>query len=217
MLEFAAFLAPEPIPLSLFTDHPDLLDEPLRTIAGTDPDALADAVGAMVGFSLIRRHPTASNFIAWCRRSSATDWPPSITTTSPARGCALLAAAYPGDPNDPNHWAAYARLAPHVLAAGPWVMIIPNAVSSCSPPIIYLNVRGDTRAGRPIAEELFKRWRTLLGTDHPDTLTAAAHLTSAMTWLAEHDQARALGQDTLQGPGECWDRTTRSRCDSQPT
>ena len=31
LLEISAFLAPEPIPLSLFTEHPDLLDEPLRT------------------------------------------------------------------------------------------------------------------------------------------------------------------------------------------
>ena len=56
LLEISAFLAPEPIPLSLFTEHPDLLDEPLRSTA-TDPDALADAVGAMVGFSLARRQP----------------------------------------------------------------------------------------------------------------------------------------------------------------
>ncbi len=54
LLEISAFLAPEPIPLSLFTEHPDLLDEPLRSVAD-DPDALADAVGAMVGFSLARR------------------------------------------------------------------------------------------------------------------------------------------------------------------
>ena len=55
LLEISAFLAPEPIPLSLFTEHPELLDEPLRS-AAADPDALADAVGAMVGYSLARRH-----------------------------------------------------------------------------------------------------------------------------------------------------------------
>ena len=35
LLELAAFLAPEPIPLSLFSAHPELLDEPLR--AGRRP------------------------------------------------------------------------------------------------------------------------------------------------------------------------------------
>jgi hypothetical protein len=50
LLELAAFLAPEPIPLSLISAHPELLDEPLRTIAA-DPDALADIVGVLVGYS----------------------------------------------------------------------------------------------------------------------------------------------------------------------
>ena len=67
LLELAAFLAPEPIPLSLFGDHADLLDEPLRATAA-DPDALADTVGALVGYSLARRHPTASRCTGWCRR-----------------------------------------------------------------------------------------------------------------------------------------------------
>jgi hypothetical protein len=56
MLELAAFLAPEPIPLHLFSGRADVLDEPLRSIA-TDPDALADTVGALVGYSLARRFP----------------------------------------------------------------------------------------------------------------------------------------------------------------
>lgn len=57
LLELAAFLGPDPIPLALFTQHPDLIDEPLRTIAAGDSDALSDAVGAMMAFSLVRRHP----------------------------------------------------------------------------------------------------------------------------------------------------------------
>src|SRR3712207_6939104 len=58
LLELAALLAPEPIPLSLFGRHADLLEEPLR-VAAADPDALADTVGALVGYSLARRHPDA--------------------------------------------------------------------------------------------------------------------------------------------------------------
>ena len=56
LLELAAFLAPEPIPLRLFTAHPELLDEPLRT-AAADPDALDDVLEAVVGLSLARRQP----------------------------------------------------------------------------------------------------------------------------------------------------------------
>ena len=56
LLELAAFLAPEPIPLALIGGRPELLDEPLRATAA-DPDDLADTVGALVGYSLARRHP----------------------------------------------------------------------------------------------------------------------------------------------------------------
>jgi hypothetical protein len=48
------FLALEPIPLAIFTEHPEIIDQPLRSIV-TDPDALANAIGAMVDFSLARR------------------------------------------------------------------------------------------------------------------------------------------------------------------
>src|SRR4051794_2519862 len=56
LLELAAFLAPEPIPLHLFTEYATLLEEPLRTVAAA-PDALADTVGALVSYSLARRSP----------------------------------------------------------------------------------------------------------------------------------------------------------------
>jgi hypothetical protein len=71
LLELAAFLAPEPIPLRLFTAHPELLDEPLRT-AAADPDALDDVLGAVVGLSL-----------ASSRRSSASSRPPPSSRPSP--------------------------------------------------------------------------------------------------------------------------------------
>jgi hypothetical protein len=66
LLELAAFLAPEPIPLSLVGEHAELLDEPLRSTAA-DPDTLADTVGALVGYSLARRSPPASRSTGWCR------------------------------------------------------------------------------------------------------------------------------------------------------
>src|SRR3954449_11620454 len=48
LLQLAAFLAPEPIPLSLIGDHADVLDAPLHSVAA-DPDGLADTLGSLVG------------------------------------------------------------------------------------------------------------------------------------------------------------------------
>jgi hypothetical protein len=60
------------VPLSLIGEHAELLDEPLRTVAA-DPDALADTVGALVGYSLARRHPDAFQLHRLGRPSSVTD------------------------------------------------------------------------------------------------------------------------------------------------
>jgi hypothetical protein len=67
LLELAAFLPPESVPLTLFTGHPELLGEPLGTVAA-DPDALADAVGALVGYSLAAAPPVASGYTGWWLR-----------------------------------------------------------------------------------------------------------------------------------------------------
>jgi DNA-binding SARP family transcriptional activator len=197
LLELAAYLAPEPIPLSLFTDYPELLDEPLRMIVGDDPDALADVVGALVGYSLVRRHQDGFQLHrlvqAVIRNQMSTTRREHVAATA----VTLLAAADPGDPNDPANWPLYIRLAPHVLAIGPLGDDHPDSRRLILAVVTYFSVF-DSQASRAIAEELLERWQRVLGPDHVDTLTAAGYLTAALGWLAEHDQARATGQDALR-------------------
>ena len=57
LLSVCAYLAPEPIPLDLFTGHPDLLPEPLSATAA-DPIAFADTVTVLTDYSLAKRTPT---------------------------------------------------------------------------------------------------------------------------------------------------------------
>src|SRR3954452_53483 len=112
LLELAAFLAPEPIPLALFGDHPDLLDEPLRATAA-DPDALADTVGALVGYSLARRLPDGFQVHRLVQAVIRPRLHLEQQQATAEQVVALLAAATPGDPDDPANLAAYAQLAPH--------------------------------------------------------------------------------------------------------
>ena len=196
LLQLGAFLAPEPIPLSLFTHRPDLLDEPLRS--ASYPDALSDALGAAVRFSLARRQGNAFQLHRLVQLVIRQRIPAAEQDRIGATVVALLAAARPGDPNNPAHWEGYARLAPHVLATGPLGDAHPENRELMLATATYLYVREDAQARKLIAHELVNRWREVVGADHPDTLTAAAHLTSALTWLAENEDARELGQDTLQ-------------------
>jgi DNA-binding SARP family transcriptional activator len=196
LLELAAFLAPEPIPLWLFTAHPELLDEPLRT-AAADPDALDDVLGAVVGLSLARRQPDSFQLHRLVQAVIRHRHPPAQQQTTADRVLTLLAAAHPGSPNDPASWSAYAELTPHVLAAGPLGDDRADSRQLMLSTVDYLNTRGDSRTSRLIAQALLDRWRDRLGPAHPDTLRSATVLTFALAWLGEHEQARVLGQDTL--------------------
>ncbi|HEY4993529.1 MAG TPA: FxSxx-COOH system tetratricopeptide repeat protein, partial [Nakamurella sp.] len=143
LLEISAFLAPEPIPLSLFTEHPDLLDEPLRSIA-TDPDALADTVGALVGFSLARRGRDGFQLHRLVQTVIRNRMPPGRHDQRAETAVALLAAAYPGDPHAPANWTAYARLAPHVLATSPLGDAREDSRSLLLRTITYVSNEGDS-------------------------------------------------------------------------
>jgi hypothetical protein len=196
LLELAAFLAPEPIPLELVGGHPELVADPLGTTA-TDPDELADAVGALVSYSLARRHPHAFQVHRLLQAVVRNRLPPDRARSASSTVVALLLAAAPGDPEDPATWDAYARLSPHVLATADLAEEIPAARRLLLDTVRYLHAHGDSSSSRAVGEPLLERWRATLGPDHPDTLTAASILAMALNELGRPEEARDLGEDTL--------------------
>ncbi len=197
LLELAAFLAPDPIPLALFGDHANLLDEPLRSIAA-DPDALADTVGALVGYSLAHRLPDGFQIHRLVQAVIRHQLAPDRQQATVEQVLALLVAASPGDPEDPLNWPAYARLTPHLLTTAPLSDHSPAGRHLVLNTVHYLQAHGDSRACRAVSEPLLHRWQLVFGPDHPDTLTAANSLTLALFSMDEAQPALALGRDTLQ-------------------
>src|SRR4051794_33318667 len=197
LLQLAAFLAPEPIPLALFSQHPELMEEPLRGTAA-DPDALADTVGALVDYSLIRRSADGFQAHRLVQAVIRQQLPSDRQQATAERGVALLAAASPRDPEDPVSWGAYARLASHVLATAPQGDHDPAGRHLVLDTARFLHAKGDSRGSRAVGAPLLDRWRSILGPDHPDTLTAASTLILALAQLGEAEPARALSEDTLQ-------------------
>jgi DNA-binding SARP family transcriptional activator len=195
LMKVSAFLAPEPIPISLFTARPDVLGE-----LGSDhdpADLVSDAVGDAVRFSLVRRlrdgfqvHRLVQAVIR--KKLSA----PELAATT-ARVADLLSAAHPGAPSDPARWSTYAGLVPHVLAVGAICDEREATRRLVIDTVAYLNLNSDNRASRRIAAEYLDRWRPALGPDHPDTLVLAAHLMLALFWMGDAAQARTLGLDIL--------------------
>jgi hypothetical protein len=124
--------------------------------------------------------------------------PPDRQQVTAQRVVALLAAAAPGDPEDPVSRDGYAQLAPHVLATNPLGDSSFAGRHLILDTLRYLQAHGDSSGSRAVSEQLLDRWRSILGPDHPDTLTAAASLTLALDQLGEAEPARALSEDTLQ-------------------
>jgi class 3 adenylate cyclase len=197
LLEIAAFLAPDPIPLVLLSGHPELLTEPLRATA-TDPDALADSVGALVGYSLARRHPGGFQVHRLVQAVIRHRLPPDRQQSTADRVVSMLAAASPGDPEDPAGWVGYAQLSSHVLATAPLGDHLPAGRRLLLDTTRYMHAHGDSAGCRTVGEPLLERWRSTLGLDHPDTLTAASILALSLNELGEAESARTLGEDTLQ-------------------
>jgi hypothetical protein len=197
LLQLAAFLAPEPIPLRLFAEHAELLAEPLRTIA-TDADELDDLVGLIVGLSLIRRQGDRIQVHRLVQAMIRHQLSPSEHQIKQERVLALLAAAHPGDPNDPANRGSYSELAPHVLATAPLADDRPANRQLVLDTASYLQGRGDSHAVRVLAAELLDRWTAALAPDHPHALAAAAELTVALVRQGEPTRACWLGEDTVE-------------------
>jgi hypothetical protein len=197
LMELAAFLAPEPIPLDVFSSHAELLEEPLCSVAA-DPDVLADTVGTLVGYSLARRSPDGFQLHRLVQAVIRHQLPPERQQATAEQVVALLAATAPSDPEDPAGWAAYAHLAPHVLATAPMGDSSPAGRHLVLNTVRYLLARGDVHGSRSMGQHGLDRWRAILGADHPDALAGAITLTIALFGLSEAEAGRALGEDTLQ-------------------
>ena len=120
LLTVVAWCGPEPVPLTLLTDHPDALPERLRPIA-TDPLVLARCTAILHrrGMATVSPHGIQLHRIpaALLRaRSQATDG--TAAAGWAATVVRLLDETAPGELRiDLGGWPLWRRLLPHVLAA----------------------------------------------------------------------------------------------------
>jgi hypothetical protein len=203
VLALAAQLAPEPIPLTLFTAHPDRLPEPLAT-AAADPLGFANLTGVLRRRGLARLsvdHLQLHRLVQAIVRNRPHSGPDSEKMDGVVLG--LLRGAVPPDPwNNPATWPAWRALLPHVLAATDVAQSLDRANSEDVAWLLtragnYLHTRGEPRPARPLLERAFTLHQQLLGQDHPDTLLSANNLAGDLSALGEYAAARQVNEDTL--------------------
>jgi hypothetical protein len=202
LLTVAAYLGPEPIPLTLFRTHPAQLPEPLATVAG-DPLAFA----AMT--RLLRQQGVAqveSTTLVLHRLLAAI-----LRTQShhqqdlPILAVRLLRAAVPADTpwENPSVWPAWRQFLPHVLVAASPHRILAGVEEDLAWLLnragLYLQTRtrGESAPARPLFERARDLHRSMLGEDHPGTLESASNLALNLSELGQYKQAHQLAEDTF--------------------
>jgi hypothetical protein len=199
-----AWLAPEPVPLSVFTTAPGRLPAPLAGVAG-DPLELAATVAVLRRRGMLR--VSADTLLlhrvpAALLRTRSRGGESQAGGSWPVLAVTLLRAVVPPDPwNNPPAWPLWHQLLPHVLAA-----VDPNRplgpVADDVDWLLYgaqsfLASRGDARPAVPIARHAYTHNRTRHGENHPDTLASATNLASDLRAVGEVVAARELNEDTL--------------------
>jgi transcriptional regulator with XRE-family HTH domain len=191
-----AFLAPEPIPESLFTAAVSVLPGELAARAA-DPLAWRQTLAQMTRQSLARIDYRGLQMHRLTQAILRERLTPAQAAATRKYAEAMLAASNPGDIPNPVTWPRWARLMPHVLAADLAATDSPALRELAGHACWYLIERGDTGTAHDLANSLHQHWRDRLGEDHPHTLTAAHYLAWTLLEMGRHAESRDLNQDTL--------------------
>jgi tetratricopeptide (TPR) repeat protein len=197
LLRLCAFVAPEPVPLSLFTGAPvGVLPQPLAT-AATTPLALHRCGGRLCAYGLAQVSLDGPVLHQLTQAIIRDDLDPTERNTARDSVEAMLVAAQPDNTRDPAHWPQWAMLLPHLLATDP-AHTANEAVRefACNATWYLLN-RGDGRTALALAREFRESWLESYGPDDRFTLTVAGILADALRTVDQHEEAYALGEDIL--------------------
>jgi tetratricopeptide (TPR) repeat protein len=180
LLQLCSWLAPEPIPVRLFTNVSDT-----RLV-------MHRAIGRITRFGLAR--VDADSEIQFHRLTQAIlrDFADPKTR---ARVEGLLVAIGPENGSDPQYWPTWTWLVPHILALDPAES--PNTPMrdlACNM-VWYLLNRGDTRTARDLAKHFRERWLLNFGPDDQAVLWATNHLAQAYRDLGDYEKARPLDEE----------------------
>ena len=191
-----AFLAPEPIPESLFTAAVSVLPGELAARAA-DPLAWRQTLAQMTRQSLARIDHRGLQMHRLTQAILRERLTPAQAAATRKYAEAMLAASNPGDIPNPVTWPRWARLMPHVLAADLAATDSPALRELAGHACWYLIERGDVRTAHELANGLRQQWRDRLGEDHEHTLTAAHYLAWTLLDMGRYAESRDLNRDTL--------------------
>ncbi len=203
-LTMVAWLAPEPVPLTLLAHQTGAAGTAAR-----DPLAFADITAALrsrgmaeVTTTTIQLHRVPAALLR-ARTHHDIMAEDDEDATWPTAAVGLLFAGLPDNPwNNPASWPRWQALLPHLLAVCAPERAPHRLAANVSRLLeragLYLHTRGNPRAALPVLERAYKLAKDLYSDDHPDPLNFAANsLAADLRALGEYRRARELDEDTL--------------------
>ncbi|MEV4020352.1 FxSxx-COOH system tetratricopeptide repeat protein [Nonomuraea angiospora] len=194
LLQLLACYAPEAIPYQLLLaplDH----SNPRNMLDGGDHGiaellalphgdlAINAAIEALRRYSLINRPSDGSVSVHRLVQAVTLDQlNPSQRAAWQHAATALLEAALPDTPEQPDTWPRFAQLLPHARTVLPLTSPILRTVAQ------YLGQSGDYRTATTLTREIHHALEASLGAEHPDTLVARDDLA---IWTGEAGDAAA--------------------------
>lgn len=191
VIRLCSFLAPETVPIPWLrgcVDHP-----------GADDDlALRRSIAAAVRLGLatsttsegIRIHRLLQNVLR-------AQTPESERADMRVAARNVLLANHPGDPEDPQKWAEWGKMVPHLLAVNPANHAGEELRRLSCEACWYLIERGDAHAAERLARDLREQWIEDQGPDDVHVLWVSRAMGRALRELGQYEQARVLYEDTL--------------------
>jgi hypothetical protein len=196
ILDIAAFLAPEPIPLFIFTYANTDSEQELAQTA-SDPISLSRAVRAISRYALGRLEGDSLQIHRLHQALLRDRLAPEAREEVRRRAHGLLTSIDLGDPSNPARWPRYSQILPHVVNAEPTTGSDNKLSTLVCEVIRYLYRRGDYRAARELGEKHYSRRRLELGADHPSTLEAATALAAVCSGLGDYQAALEIKEYVL--------------------
>jgi tetratricopeptide (TPR) repeat protein len=195
LLTLCAFLAPDSIPRSLLTDHPEMLPKPLAT-AVRDRLAFQQALGALRRYSLVAVTDQTVSMHRLVQRVTRD----ALTTNEQQNGATvalrLVLASFPEDTEDARQWPRAAGLLAHgltVISRPASYVTDPEATANLLNRVgEYLWARADYRQAKEICLRALSLAEVQFGADHLITAQCVHNLAHVLHSQDELGHARAL-------------------------
>ncbi|WP_431965023.1 FxSxx-COOH system tetratricopeptide repeat protein [Actinacidiphila sp. bgisy160] len=200
LLQICAFFAPEPISRGFFEAVRGVTAPSALRAALDDPIKLSQAIREIGRYALARIDHRNSTIQVHRLVQRVLVEQMDTAERIEMRHCAheILANADPRNPGQPDEWARYSALLPHVRATrlveceDGWArqLVLNEAV--------FLRERSDYQEGLKLAEEACDIWRRLLGEDHEHIIAADQARALTLRWLNQYDAAYELQAELLE-------------------